>query len=78
MTLAMSWQEWAAYDAVGLAQLVRQRAVTPAELAQQVAAGIAATNPTLLGVVEVFDDVVQDPLKDGLNPSARWAAFRFS
>ena len=69
MTLAMSWREWAAQDAVGLAQLVRQRAVTPAELAHQVVAGIAVTNPTLQGVVEVFDDVVQDPLKDGLNPS---------
>jgi len=67
MTLAMSWREWAAQDAVGLAQLVRQRHVTPAELAQQAAAGIAATNPTLHGVIEVFDDVVQDPLKDGLN-----------
>ena len=63
----MSWREWAAQDAVGLAQLVRQRHVTPAELAQQAAAGIAATNPTLHGVIEVFDDVVQDPLKDGLN-----------
>ncbi|MEY3765195.1 MAG: hypothetical protein RLZ03_154, partial [Pseudomonadota bacterium] len=67
MTLAMSWREWAAQDAVGLAQLVRQRHVTPAELAQQAAAGIAATNPTLHGVIEVFDDVVKDPLKDGLN-----------
>ncbi|NDF64856.1 MAG: hypothetical protein EB096_06745, partial [Betaproteobacteria bacterium] len=52
MTLAMSWREWAAQDAVGLAQLVRQRHVTPAELAQQAAAGIAATNPTLHGVIE--------------------------
>ena len=69
MTLAMSWTEWAAQDAVGLAQLVRQGEVTAAELAQQAAAGIAAVNPTLSAVIEVFDDVVDDPLKDGLNPT---------
>ena len=67
MTLAMSWNEWASQDAVGLAQLVRQGEVTPVELAHQAAAGIAAINPTLSAVVEVFEDVVSDPLKDGLN-----------
>ena len=77
MTLAMSWNEWAAQDAVGLAQLVRQGDVTPVELAQQAAAGIAATNPTLSAVVEVFDDVVADPLKDGLNPHGPLAGVPF-
>ena len=77
MTLAMSWNEWAAHDAVGLAQRVRRGEVTPAELAQQAAAGIAATNPTLSAVVEVFDDVVQDPLKDGLNPQGPLAGVPF-
>jgi amidase len=77
MTLAMSWNEWASLDAVGLAQLVRQGDVTPTELAQQAAAGIAATNPTLSAVVEVFDDVVNDPLKDGLNPAGPLAGVPF-
>lgn len=73
MTLAMSWDEWARHDAVGLADRVRQSEVTPAELATQASAAIAATNPALSAVVEVFDDVVADPLKDGMNPSGTFA-----
>ncbi|SIQ71046.1 amidase [Bosea sp. TND4EK4] len=69
MTLAMSWEEWACHDAVALAERVRQGEVTAAELAAQAAAGIAKTNPALSAVVEVFEDVVADPLKDGLDPS---------
>ena len=68
MSLAMSWDEWTRHDAVGLAALVRQRQVTAAELAAQAAAAVAKVNPTLSAVVEVFDDVVVDPLKDGMNP----------
>jgi len=29
MSVVMGWDEWAGYDAVGLAQLVRQGRVTP-------------------------------------------------
>lgn len=61
MTLAMSWDEWTAQDAVGLAGLVRQGAVTAAELAAQAEAGIALANPALSGVVEVFEDAVANP-----------------
>ena len=64
----MGWDEWVSHDAVGLAGLVRQGQVTPAELAAQAAAGIAKVNPALSAVVEVFDDVVADPCKDGMNP----------
>ncbi len=73
MTLAMSWDEWSRHDALGLAGLVRQGAVTPAELAAQAAAGIAKTNPALSAVVEVFADVVADPLRDGMNPEGCFA-----
>ncbi|HKU96691.1 MAG TPA: amidase [Vineibacter sp.] len=73
MTLAMSWDEWAKHDALGLAGRVRQGEMTPAELAAQAAAAIAATNPALSAVVEVFDDVVADPLKDGMNPHGPFA-----
>ncbi len=68
MTLAMSWDEWAAHDAVGLAARVRKGELTPAELAAQAAEGIARTNPATSAVVEVFEDLVQDPLSGGLNP----------
>ncbi|TWT13855.1 amidase [Reyranella sp. CPCC 100927] len=73
MTLAMSWDEWAQHDAVGLAARVRQGEVTAVELATQAAAAIAATNPALSAVIEVFDDVVADPLKDGMNPQGTFA-----
>ena len=67
MTLAMSWDDWAKQDATALAGLVRSKAVTPAELAAQVAAGVAKVNPSLSGVVELFEDLVADPLSGGLN-----------
>ncbi len=61
MPLPMSWDEWAANDAVALAERVRKREVTPAELAEQVVAGIAKVDPALGAVVEVFADAVADP-----------------
>jgi len=56
--LALSWDEWARHDALGLAALVRAKQVTPRELAQQAAAGIAAVNPRLNAVIETWDDRV--------------------
>lgn len=73
MTLAMSWSEWAAHDGVALAGRVRKGEVTPAELAAQAAAAITRLNPALDAVVEVFDDVVADPLKDGMDASGPFA-----
>ncbi len=77
MTLAMSWEEWASHDAVGLAERVRNGELTPAELARQAAAGIAKTNPLLSAVVEVFEDVVADPLSDGLDPAGPFTGVPF-
>jgi amidase len=73
MLCIMVWDEWAKHDAVALAELVRQGDVSPTELAQQVAAGIALVNPALSAVVEVFDDVVADPVLDGMNPDGVFA-----
>ncbi len=73
MTLAMSWEEWAAHDAVALAGRVRKGDVTPAELAEQVAAATGRTNGALDAVVELFDDVVADPLADGMRPEGVFA-----
>ncbi len=69
MTMAMSWDEWTKHDAVALAGRVRAGEVTPAELAAQAAAAIAKTNPELSAVVEIFEDVVAHPAKDGMNPA---------
>jgi amidase len=73
MTLAMSWSEWARHDGLALAERVRRGELTPKELAAQAVAAIAATDPQLSAVVEVFDDVVADPLKDGMDPDGPFA-----
>ncbi len=69
----MSWTEWARHDGVALAERVRTGQITAAELSAQAAAGIAMTNPALSAVVEVFEDVVADPLRDGMNPEGAFA-----
>ena len=73
VTLAMSWDEWARHDALGLAARVRAGEIAPKELAVQAAAGIAMTDPALSAVVELFDDVVADPAKDGMNADGVFA-----
>ena len=77
MTLAMTWQEWVEHDAVGLAECVRRGDVSAAELAAQAAAGVAKINPAVHAVVEVFDDVVANPLQDGLDPAGPFAGVPF-
>jgi len=67
MTLAMSWDEWVEHDGVGFGERVRKGELTAGELAAQAVAGMALTDPSLNAVVELFDDVVADPLKDGMN-----------
>jgi len=57
----MTWDEWTAHDGVGLAERVRKGDVTPSELAQQVAAGVAKVDPALNAVVELFEDALASP-----------------
>ncbi len=77
MPLPMTWDEWAAHDATALAERVRKRELTPAELAAQAAAAIERVNPQVSAVIEVFDDVVADPLADGMNPDGFFAGVPF-
>jgi len=77
MTLAMSWEEWVAHDAVALAERIRRGEVTPSELAQQAQAAIETINPSVCAVVEVFDDVIANPLQDGMNPDGPFAGVPF-
>jgi amidase len=77
MTFPMSWNEWAQHDGVGLAARVRKGELTAKELARQAAAGVAKVNPALSGVVELFDDVISDPAKDGANLSGPFAGLPF-
>src|SRR6195256_31291 len=77
MTLPMSWDEWAQHDGTALAARVRNGEVTPAELAAQAAAGVARVDPALSGVVELFDDVIADPTRDGANLDGPFAGLPF-
>ena len=77
MTLPMSWNEWAQHDGMALAARVRNGEVTPAELARQAEAGVARVNPALSGVVELFDDVISDPGRDGANLDGLFAGLPF-
>src|SRR3954467_2942705 len=77
MTFPMSWNEWAQHDGVGLAARVRKGELTAKELARQAAAGVAKVNPALSGVVELFDDVIADPAKDGANLAGPFAGLPF-
>jgi amidase len=62
--LAMSWAEWSRKDAIALADLVARKAISPRQVARQVAAGVARVDPQLAGVLEVFADVVKNPDTD--------------
>tara|TARA_R110002073_G_scaffold85978_15_gene204283 strand:- start:6371 stop:7843 length:1473 start_codon:yes stop_codon:yes gene_type:complete len=52
----MKLSEYCHYDALGLAQLIRQNDVTPGELANLALQAIKRLNPELNGVIECFDD----------------------
>ncbi|MDM5332102.1 amidase [Ureibacillus composti] len=77
MKLAMNWNEWSTYDAVGLAELVRGGQITPKEVAQQVSRAIEEVNPEINAVIEVFDDAVNEPTKDGTNLDGVFAGVPF-
>lgn len=65
----LTWDEYIRYDATGLAQLLSRGDVSPQELAAQAAAATVRVNPQINAVIEVFDDVVANPSKDGMNPT---------
>ena len=77
MNLPMSWDEWAQHDGVALAARVSKGELTAAELAAQAAAGIARVDPALSGVVEVFEDAVADPARNGTNLNGPFAGLPF-
>jgi len=77
MALAMGWDEWAAHDAVALAGRLRGGELGAAELAAQVAAGVARLNPALDAVVELFDDAVAEPFAAGARRDGFFAGLPF-
>lgn len=77
MTQAMSWSEWFAHDGLGLAARIRAGEISAEEVAAQAASGIAATNPAICGVVEVFEDAVADATVNGAAPMGVFAGLPF-
>ena len=55
----MKSSEYAAYDATGLAELVAKREISPGELARCAAEVIAARNPKVNAVVELYADRIE-------------------
>jgi len=55
-SILMELDEYATYDATGLAELVRKGQVSPAELAHCAVEGVVKVDGTLNAVVEAFDD----------------------
>lgn len=64
-SLIMTWREWAGHDGLALASAIRQGALTAREAAFQAASAVALLNPRLEAVLEVFDDVVEQPDVEG-------------
>ena len=62
----ISLQEFAEYDGLGLAQLVRDGEVTPRELKDAALEGIQKTNPQLNAVISVLDDEAEKEIRSGL------------
>jgi Asp-tRNA(Asn)/Glu-tRNA(Gln) amidotransferase A subunit family amidase len=61
----MDFAQYAGQDAVGLAQLVRDRQVTPAELLDAARARAAAVNPRINAIVRSLDDQADARVADG-------------
>ncbi|WP_260607929.1 amidase [Klebsiella sp. 2680] len=77
MKNVMSWDEWGACDATAMAELIKKGDVTPTALAQQAVQATALVNPHLSAVVELFDDVIADPQRDGTRLDGPFAGVPF-
>ena len=77
MTLPMNWNEWAQHDGMALAARVRTGELKPTELARQVTAGVAKVNPALSGVIELFEDAIAEPDRNGANLAGPFAGLPF-
>src|SRR5262245_58339086 len=61
----MKLADYAAFDGLGLADLIRRRETTPRELGQCIVDGVAAVNPRINAVIELYADAV-DALGDSV------------
>lgn len=68
----MRLDEYANYDGLGLAELIRKKEITATEVAELVSAGVERLNPEINAVIEVFENRVETP-DEGLNPDGPFA-----
>ncbi len=64
----MNFEEYAKYDAVGLARLIAQKDVSPTELLDVALARLNAVNPAINAVVRTLEDEARRSIKAGLPP----------
>ncbi|MGG1660870.1 amidase [Brevibacillus sp. NRS-1366] len=62
----MQFSQYSAYDGIGLAELVRQKEVTPRELKKAALEGIAKVNPKLNAIVHVLSEQADKEIDSGL------------
>lgn len=65
----MRFDEYAQLDATDLSALLAAKEITPVGLAHLANDAIARANPQLEAVIEVFQDLLEDPTRDGMDPS---------
>lgn len=62
----MYLSQYSVYDGIGLAELVRQKEVTPKELKNAALEGIAKVNPQLNAIVSVLSEKADEQIDAGL------------
>ncbi|NDH44315.1 MAG: amidase, partial [Betaproteobacteria bacterium] len=73
----MSWKDWAQADAVALSEGISRGDYRASELSEQARAAVKTLNPQLDAARELFDDVIEDPLADGMNPEGFFRGLPF-
>lgn len=73
----MNLDEYARFDATGLAHLLARREVRPREVAILAQQANSALNPDINASIELFADVIDDPLKDGMAPDGAFHGVPF-
>lgn len=64
----MKLEDYASFDGLGLAELIRRRETTPRELGRCIVAGVEKVNPRLNAVIELYGDAI-DALGDSVGPA---------
>ena len=72
----MNLSEYAQYDGLGLAEIIRDREITPTEVAELFIKAVAKMNPQINSVIEVYDDAL-DIAKKALPGSGPFAGVPF-